>query len=129
MIQQAAADGRPFRPLKPGTSNKAQRAATLITMYENRKVFHRQGRMWGPGLEAELINFPGGRFDDGVDVCSYAAIVSMQQSSAYQLQGELIVGAEMPRDADGRISLRGTSLDPNPGTYRICGIDVQFDDD
>lgn len=82
--------------------------------------------VFGVEVEGEHEYFANGVLTHN---CAYSGIIAMQLSGTRQFDGELIVGAEMPRDSEGRISLKNTSLDPNPGTYRICGIDVQFDDD
>jgi predicted phage terminase large subunit-like protein len=101
MIQQAAVDGRPFRPLKPGTSNKAQRAAHIITMYENHKVFHRRGRRWLSDFEKELISFPAGRHDEAIDCCLVAETVISTPDGEVEIQniraGDLVDTRNGPR--------------------------------
>jgi len=64
----------PIKELKADT-DKVTRAATIMVMYENGKVYHRQGAHWLGDWEEELITFPNGKNDDQVDTASYAGIV------------------------------------------------------
>lgn len=42
--------------------------------YEVGKVYHLQGALWLTEYENDLLAFPNGKYDDQVDVASYAGI-------------------------------------------------------
>lgn len=69
--------GLPIKELKADT-DKVTRAATIMVMYENGKVYHRKGAAWLEEWEDELITFPTGKHDDQVDTASYAGIIVTQ---------------------------------------------------
>lgn len=73
IIQEAKNTGLPIRPLKADTS-KLSRALAVKTKYEVGKVYHRKNASWLMAFESELLDFPNGKFDDQVDVTSYAGI-------------------------------------------------------
>lgn len=75
LIQQAAADGKPFKALQ-ADSDKVQRAAIAAAMYNSGKIFHLLGASWRGVFEAELVKFSANaEFSDCVDVLSYGAIL------------------------------------------------------
>lgn len=80
MIQTAAAEGRPFRPLKPGTSGKVERCAQVSVLYNNGSVYHHAAQPWLTSLEAELLQFPSGKYADQVDCIAYAGILFAQDN-------------------------------------------------
>jgi hypothetical protein len=150
MIQQGAADGKPFRPLKPGVQGKAQRAAAASVLYENGKAYHRLRQPWLTDFENELATFPSGTANDQGDVLAYAGIVITTDAvlgASARGGGELILsgagGGEesFPRDAYGQVSVRGTSaayrppgeddgvLDLGEGRYLLGGHVIDFGPD
>lgn len=75
LIQQAAAEGRPFHPLRVD-GDKVQRAGPLSTMYANGKVYHPTAAIkWVNELEDELMTFPNSTFKDQVDCLAHASIL------------------------------------------------------
>lgn len=64
----------PVRGIKPDR-DKLTRFSPLITRYEQRKVTHDPSRV-PPWFRDEVLSFPQGNHDDGVDACSiaYAAL-------------------------------------------------------
>ncbi len=67
LIQQAAADGRPFKPIKvdgKDDGDKVFRSGPLSTMYANGQVYHLEGAYWLREFEDELLRFPAGAHDD-----------------------------------------------------------------
>lgn len=54
------------------TGDKVTRADPLAAQFEAGNVRLLKGAPWRPDLEAELLTFPAGRFDDQVDACSLA---------------------------------------------------------
>jgi len=81
--------GLPIKELKADT-DKVTRAATIMVMYENGKVYHRKGAHWLDEWEKELVTFPTGKNDDQVDTASYAGIVLVesQEDSFYVSAGD-----------------------------------------
>jgi phage terminase large subunit-like protein len=75
ILAQGEADGVPFGALKPGSDDKAARAAAISTLYRDRLVCHRDGMPRRVDYEDELLSFPSGQYDDLVDCASYAGIV------------------------------------------------------
>jgi predicted phage terminase large subunit-like protein len=73
ILQFAAREGYPLRPLKPGSADKRERAYDAIAMYENGRVYHLQSAPWLAVLEGELLMFDHGDEDDQVDTVAYAA--------------------------------------------------------
>ena len=71
--------GLPIKELKADT-DKVTRAATIMVMYENGKVYHRKGAAWLDEWEKELVTFPTGKHDDQVDTASYAGIVLVENT-------------------------------------------------
>lgn len=57
------------RELLPSVSDKVARAQAFRGLCSAGKVSVREGA-WGDALIEQLVSFPAGRFDDGVDVCS-----------------------------------------------------------
>ena len=78
LVQQAARDGHPFRPLK-ADADKVTRAGPISVMYENGKVWHARGASWLADFEAELMAFPNGTHDDQVDCAAYAGLHAARQ--------------------------------------------------
>jgi predicted phage terminase large subunit-like protein len=67
LLQQAIADGRPFRELKvDGTEggDKISRFGPIAAMYAAGKVYHLEGQSWLAAYEDELLKFPQGAHDD-----------------------------------------------------------------
>lgn len=71
LIQTAARLGRPRRPMKP-VVDKVTRSGAASVWYENGMIYHPREASWLEDFEGELLSFPNGRFDDQVDMISYA---------------------------------------------------------
>jgi predicted phage terminase large subunit-like protein len=71
ILQTAAKMGSPMRPLKADIDKRA-RAMPAVAMYENGKVYHRQGAPWLAEYEMELLSFDSGFHDDQVDCIAHA---------------------------------------------------------
>lgn len=71
--------GIPVRGIRP-TKAKPVRALRAAQLYQNEKIFHRQGAPWLTAFERELWDFPLGRHDDQVDALAYA--VELTDSTA-----------------------------------------------
>ena len=56
----------------PAINNKVTRAACIISMYGDLKVYHRHGAKWRNYYEKQLLEFPAGAHDDLVDCASMA---------------------------------------------------------
>lgn len=69
--------GLPIKELKADV-DKVSRAATIMVIYENGKVYHRKNSYWLEEWESELVTFPTGKYDDQVDTAAYAGIVLTQ---------------------------------------------------
>ena len=54
--------------------DKQARAFPLQMRFEQKQVFFLEGKPWIPALEAELLSFPGGSFDDQCDALAYLGI-------------------------------------------------------
>lgn len=72
VLQLAAAEGWPLRPLK-ADGDKVTRAMAAVAMYENGNVYHCDGP-WRETFESELLGFPTADHDDQVDCIAYAAL-------------------------------------------------------
>jgi len=57
------------RELLPSVADKVARARSIIGMVDAGMVSVKEGE-WGDRLIEQLVAFPAGRFDDGVDACS-----------------------------------------------------------
>jgi hypothetical protein len=91
LVQQGAAEGKPFRVLRPGNMSKVERCSNVTTLYHNGKVYHRQGQPWLTSFEAEVLNFPSGTFADQVDCLAYGGILLAQDSILTAgIEGDLI---------------------------------------
>ena len=71
ILQKLENTGRPIKAI-PAIQNKVTRAAAIVSMYGNMKVYHRQGAKWRSYYEAQLLEFPSGKHDDLVDCASIA---------------------------------------------------------
>lgn len=71
ILQKLENTGRPIKAI-PAIQNKVTRAAAIVSMYGNMKVYHRQGAKWRNYYEAQLLEFPSGKHDDLVDCASIA---------------------------------------------------------
>jgi len=74
IIQTAKREGKPLKPLKADT-DKVTRAFDIALMYENGIVYHLSNAPWLTDYESEITKFPKGKYDDQVDVASYAGIL------------------------------------------------------
>jgi predicted phage terminase large subunit-like protein len=77
IIQTARREGKPLKKLKADT-DKVSRAFDISLMYENGMVYHLLNASWLTDFEDELTKFPKGKYDDQVDVSSYAGILVAQ---------------------------------------------------
>ena len=124
LVQQAAADGMPFRRLKADT-DKQQRVIPVATMFENEKVYFLGGAAWLEDYEHELLTFPTGANDDQVDVTAYAGIIILRGAIA-RAQGSLVASSatieeDERREAD---AASGDGEDGEPKPLRRPGRDV-----
>ncbi|MEG3013110.1 MAG: phage terminase large subunit [Cetobacterium sp.] len=71
ILQKLENTGRPVKAVK-ANQNKVTRAAAVIALYGNMKVYHKRGAKWRNAYESQLLQFPGGKNDDMVDVGSMA---------------------------------------------------------
>jgi len=100
LIQQARKDGRPFKVLK-ADADKVTRAGPISTLYANGVVYHRAGAPWLTAYEDELLDFPGGDFDDQVDTASYAGLVIPRKFEGLRVLGvspSKILGVTVERE-------------------------------
>jgi predicted phage terminase large subunit-like protein len=72
LIQEARRSGLPIQALNPDL-DKLSRALPAAARMEGGQVAWPADAPWRDTLEAELLAFPHGRFDDCVDVLGYAA--------------------------------------------------------
>ncbi|HEX5272662.1 MAG TPA: phage terminase large subunit [Gemmataceae bacterium] len=79
LVQQAAAEGKPFRQLK-ADGDKVMRAAPVSVMFENGKVWFRAGASFLQRLCDELLSFPSGAHADQVDCLSYAGSLATEDT-------------------------------------------------
>jgi len=117
LLQTGAAAGHPFRSLK-ATGSKEQRAVAIATMYENGKVWHRNGASWVAAFEDELLMFPNGTFLDQADCMGHVGMLVQETSvAARPIEGELLCSPN-------------PYLDTGAGeTYNIDGVEVYFPPD
>jgi hypothetical protein len=100
LIDEALSQGRPLRPLSPGSQDKVQRAAVAVTLYGAGKVWHRGGAPYLTDLEEELLTFPTGHHTDQVDIISYAARLAGEEA----ILNAAVAGPlwmDQPRNYDG----------------------------
>lgn len=73
LFQQAKRDhGRlPWKELEPAGRDKVIRARPFADHMERRKVYFLYGARWSQAVRYQLLEFPGGAHDDGVDTLSY----------------------------------------------------------
>lgn len=71
ILQKLEATGRPVKSVK-AISNKVARAAAVVSLYGNMKVYHKAGAEWRAYYEKQLLEFPSGKHDDLVDCASMA---------------------------------------------------------
>lgn len=134
MHQTAAAEGRPFRKLKPGTQDKVARAAAVSTLYDAHKAFHLKAAPWLTDFERELLAFgPAAAETDQADCLAYAGQLCASDPflrfGRGDLDGELLAWPPAPRDSEGNVSLAGTSLEENANVYQVGRHTVRFEDD
>lgn len=102
IIQEGRLHGVPFRPLKPGTQDKVQRATAIVIAYQNETVYHRTSAQapWLGAFEDELTSFPMGAHDDQVDCMSYAGMLA-QGRRGMSVRGQAsIVGWPPPKGGE-----------------------------
>ena len=73
LIQFAKRDGLAVKELK-ADKDKISRAMPLAARMESGDIYFRQGAMWLPDVERELMTFPVGHHDDIVDAISYGVL-------------------------------------------------------
>ena len=73
LIQFAKRDGLAVKELK-ADKDKISRAMPLAARMESGDVYFRQGAMWLPEVERELMTFPVGHHDDVVDALAYGVL-------------------------------------------------------
>ncbi|MGL5713156.1 MAG: phage terminase large subunit [Paraclostridium sp.] len=71
ILQKLSDTARPIKAIK-ANQNKVIRAAPIIAMYGNLKVYHKIGAKWRKDYEKQLLEFPSGKHDDMVDTASMA---------------------------------------------------------
>lgn len=104
LIQQAAAEGKPFHILKVD-GDKIMRSGPVATMYHNGKVYHpEQVRPWVVSMEEELLSFPNGTFKDQADVVSYGGYLAVHDKILRSFSNRPV--ADVPPE--------GTSEEPPP---------------
>ena len=73
LIQFAKREGLAVKELK-ADKDKISRAMPLAARMESGDIYFRQGAMWLPEVERELMTFPVGHHDDIVDAISYGVL-------------------------------------------------------
>lgn len=79
-VQNMVREGLPVRGVNVD-SDKVCRALSAAARYENEKIFHRRDAVWLIPFETELLQFPGGEYDDQVDVVSLACTALLSPAS------------------------------------------------
>ncbi len=108
---------RHFVELDPAGRDKVLRARPLAARYQMGKVFHLYGARWLKPAEYELLEFPGGKFDDQIDSMAYCHEMAVRfrpdtWKDVGRLQSELrqrgVIG-----DAVARAESIGEVVDPS----------------
>jgi len=127
LIQQAAAEGKPFHPLKVD-GDKVQRAGPVAVMYRNGKVYHpAASRPWVVQMEDELLTFPNGTYKDQADVIAYAGYLVTHDKLIRSNCANRVMADVPDLDAEGITADENTVHVPTP----FGSVAVQFpaDDD
>jgi predicted phage terminase large subunit-like protein len=74
LLQVAVSQGIPVRALE-ADKDKVSRAHPAVAFMEGGRFFFAEGAAWLPDVEAELLQFPAGRYKDVADVVAYAVRV------------------------------------------------------
>lgn len=125
IIQEGVIEGTPFRTLVADV-DKVRRASQISTMYRNGLVYHLEGRAWLSDFENELVGFPG-KFDDQVDVVSYAGILYKTEQLLRTFSKIDPEKLAYPSDKDVEEMRREASEEKI--SVEVGGVVVDFEDD
>lgn len=90
IIQEAQRESFPLRALK-ANGDKTTRAFNISVKFEHGKVYFNKAIKCLTKLEEQLKKFPNAAHDDGVDVMSYAGIVTGELTSLFGYIGKKVV--------------------------------------